>query len=327
MIEDAQVMQAAEKMKAYSAYKGRQMKSPQKPGPTAESELRTVETWANDPNDSGAAWGSKKQAEAREDQKQADKWKDVVRQDEKKAAADADFKSKLDLGKIKDEIKNKLAEYVKALQALGQAGEPGFEAHAAAKANEAKSAEKFVDQNLEKQIKADEARAAEARQRNQRISKEADAKAEQSKAWQKEFGDQPDKFGAGQRADVEAALDKISELAGQRIAEIEPLGGKAANAVAGLQKVQEWCKKLKPKVGTKPPGVGAVKNDAKAGVADARAAFKEADKFQDALEADAEKHIDLFQKWTAQNNERAKEWINSSSAPHKAWAEAWLKSK
>ncbi|MFN0137602.1 MAG: hypothetical protein ACKVS9_15975 [Phycisphaerae bacterium] len=327
MIEDAQVLQAIEKMKAYSAYKGRQMKSPQGGGPTADADLRTIEMWANDPNDSGAAWGEKKQAESRENAKQSEKWNDVVRKDKQQADADADFRSKLDLKKVKEEIKDSLAKYVKALQSLGQAGEPGFEAKGAAASNDAKSAEKYVDGNLEKTLKENAEKEAASRRRNQRVADEANAKNEESKKWQSEYGNNPDKMGAGQRADVERALDNVAQLAEQRVAEIEPFGPKAANAVAGLNKVQDWAKKLKPKVATKPPGAAAVKNEAKAGVVDARAAFKSADQFQSGVETDANGSMDLFQRWTAQNNARAKEWINSSSAPHKAWAEAWMKSK
>jgi len=326
MIDDNQVLQALEKMKAYAAMKGRQSQAPRDQGNPVEADLQTIETWGKDTNDSGAAWGQRKQAESQENIKHADKWQAVVKKDQQDAAADSDFRSKLDLKKIKGEIQEKLSKYVKALQALGQAGEPGFEQKAAASASEAKAAQKYMDENLEKSLKQTAEKAAAARERNQRVAAQAEDKANASRKWQQDYGNRPEKMGAGQRADVESALDRVGEAAQQLASELEAFDGKSAPSVAQLRKVQEWAKRLKPKVSTATgPAAANVKADAVAGAGEARAAFKAGAEAQHGIEGEANKNVDLFQRWVAQNNRRAREWINSTSEPHKKWAAAWMK--
>lgn len=326
MIDDNQVLQALEKMKAYAAMKGRQSQAPRDQGNPVESDLQTIETWGKDTSDSGAAWGQRKQAESQENIKQSEKWQAVVKKDQQDAAADEQFRSKLDLKKIKGEIQEQLSKYVKALQSLGQAGEPGFEQKAAASASEAKAAQKYVDENLEKSLKQTAEKAAGARQRNQRVAAQAEDKANASRQWQQEYGNRPEKLGAGQRADVESALDRVGDAAQQFASELEAFNGKAAPTVAQLRKVQDWAKRLKPKVSTATGPAGAsVKADAVAGAGEARTAFKSAAEYQNNVEGEANKSIDLFQRWVAENNRRAREWINSTSEPHKKWAAAWMK--
>jgi len=49
--------------------------------------------------------------------------------------------------------------------------------------------------------------------------------------------------------------------------------------------------------------------------------------FEPFLESEGNDNLDMFQRWTDHNNALAKQWQGSSSAPHREWAEAWMKTQ
>lgn len=331
-IDDRQMLQALEKLKAYNSYKSKQSQKPVGPGAPktgrgVDQDLNTVETWSNDVNNDGAAWGQKKQQESDQKIKDSEKWNDIVRQDEKDAAEEADFRSKLDLEKVKAEMKAKIDEHVKGLQAMGEAGEPGFKGKAAQAKGQAADAKKYIDENLGKSIDESMKRNAEQRKQHKLIAEEMNKQGEEGKAWKKEYGNQPDKFPKGQQADVEAALDRIGNTAGSTASELAAFGTRAAPHIDAMKKVQAWATKLKPQVGSQGPALKTAKASAKTGVAEAKNAFANVENFYATVEGEASDNLDLLRKWTDQNNALAKQWINSNSPKHKAWAQAWMKSQ
>jgi hypothetical protein len=322
---DRAVLASMQKLKAYSGYKARQSQTPPAGGPSAsDNDLQTVETWANDPNDSGAAWGEHKQQDSNQKVRESEAWKEQVRRDDQDAAAENDFRSKLDVKAAKEELKKKLDDHVAGLQALADGGEPGFKGKLTATKKETADAKKFLDENFEKSLDNAAKRGAEQRQERKAVAQAMEKRGEEGKKWQADYGDQPGKFPAGQRADVQAALDRISAAAGEMAAEIQPFGATAAPHVERLQKVQAWVAKLKPQVDSQGPALKAAKALGASGAAEARSTFAGVEAFQAGLEGEASDNLELFRRWTDENNRLAKQWANSPSEKHRQWAQNWM---
>ncbi|MEP0844693.1 MAG: hypothetical protein HRF43_18490 [Phycisphaerae bacterium] len=322
---DREAMAALQKLKSYNNYKAAQMQKP--PGAPGDADLQTVEAWAADAQDTGAAWGEKKQRESDQQVKDADAWSERARKDDEEAAAERDFFSKMDFKKFRDDLKKKIEEYVSALQSLGEAGEPGFKGKAAEAKAQSLEARQFLDEKFEKTLKDSAKANADARRQRKAVAEAMQKKGEEGKQWQKEYGGQPGKFPAGQRADVEAALDRIKAKAEGLIADLQPFGARAAAHVEALKGVQAWAARLKPLVGSQGKELASAKELGKSGSASARKAFANVEAFQDSQEADANESLEIFQRWTDENNRLAREWINCPSAKHRAWAQEWLKTQ
>lgn len=322
---DRAMLGALQKLKAYSGQKARQSQAPPSTDTgAADSDLQTVETWAKDTTDSGAAWGERKQQESNQKVRESEAWKEQVRRDDAEAAAEADFRSKLDVKAVKDELKKKLDDHVKGLQVLADGGEPGFKGKLAATQKETAEAKKYIDENLEKSLDASAKRSAEQRQQRKLIAGDMEKRGEEGKKWQAEYGGQPGKFPAGQQAEVEASLDRLSETAGRMIGEIEPFGTGAAPHVASLKKVQAWAAQLKPQVTAQGPALKAAKSLGAGGAADARVAFSKAEAFSAAMEGEASDNLETFRRWSDENTRLAKKWIKSNSPKHRQWAQDWM---
>lgn len=322
---DRAVMAAMQKLKAYSACKARQSQTPPAGGPSAsDNDLQTVEMWANDAADSGAAWGEQKQQESNQKVREADAWKEQVRRDEAEAAAEKEFHSKLDVNAAKEQLKKQLDDHLSGLQTLADGGEPGFKGKLAATKKETAEAKKFIDENFEKSIDNAAKRGAEQRQERKAIAEAMEQRGEEGKQWQAAYGDQPGKFPAGQRTDVQAALDRLDAAAGGMAAEIQPFGASAAAHVERLQKVQAWVAKLKPQVESQGPALKAAKALGASGVTETRSTFAGVEAFQAGLEGEASDNLELFRRWTDENNRLAKQWANSPSEKHRQWAQDWM---
>jgi hypothetical protein len=322
---DRAVLAAMQKLKAYSGYKARQSQTPPAGGPSAsDSDLQIVETWSQDATDTGADWGERKQQDSKQKVRESEAWKEQVRRDDQEAAAENEFRSKLDVKAAKDELKKKLDDHVSGLQVLADGGEPGFKGKLASAKKETADAKKFVDENFEKSLDNAAKRGAEQRQERKAIASAMEQRGEEGKKWQAEYGDQPGKFPGGQRADVLAALDRISATAGDMAAQIQPFGASAAPHVERLQKVQAWTAKLKPQVESQGAALKAAKALGASGVTEARSTFAAVEAFQAGLEGEASDNLELFRRWTDDNNRLAKQWANSSSEKHRQWAQDWM---
>jgi hypothetical protein len=322
---DRAVMAAMQKLKAYSGYKARQSQTPTSGGPSAsDNDLQTVETWANDPADSGAAWGERKQQDSSQKVRESEAWKEQVRHDDQEAAAENDFRSKLDVKAAKGELKKKLDDHLAGLQTLADGGEPGYKGKLAATRKETADAKKFIDENFEKSLDGAAQRSAEQRQERKAVAQAMEQRGEEGKQWQAEYGDQPGKFPTGQRADVQAALDRINAAAGEMAAEIQPFGASAAAHVERLQKVQAWVAKLKPQIDSQGAALKAAKALGASGVTETRSTFAGVEAFQAGLEGEASDNLELFRRWTDENNRLAKQWANSPSEKHRQWAQDWM---
>ncbi len=322
--DDRAMLAALEKLKAYSSYKAKQVQSAGGGPSPVEDALRTIETWADDPDDEGKAWGQNKRLEADQKIQGADKWRDQVRKDDQDAAKEADFRSKLDMPKVKDALKQQLDDYQGAIKQKADAGEPGFKGKLAEVKTQNADAKGFIDRDMEKAMDLTARKNAEQRQQHKLIAALMEKRGAEGKQWKAEYGDQPAKFGAGQRADVQSALDVVNQWAAGKSAELEPFGPKVAVYLDSLKKVQNWSSGLKPQVNAQGRALMNAKASGKAGVADTRATMSHVEAFQMSLEGDANRNTDAFRAWTNRNNELAKQWINSDSPKHRQWAQDWM---
>ena len=325
--DDRAVLAALGRLKAYNAYKANQLQTAGGGANPAEQALNTIETWADDATDSGAAWGRKKQVDSAQKIQESEKWQEQVRKDDQQAAQEAEARSKLDMKQLKAELKKKLDDYKGAIKQQGDAGQPAFKAKLPEVTTQTAEAKKFVDQDLEKAMDLAAKKGAEQRQKRKLIAAQADKQAQDGKKWKAEYGDQPAKFGAGQRADVQAALDQINESAGQKIGELQPFAARAAALIESLKEVQSWSATLKPQVAAQGPALKAAKASGESGVANARSVLSHTEAFQAGLESRANTDAEIFRQWSDDNTRLAKEWIHSSSPKHKQWAEAWLRNQ
>ncbi|MBI4716247.1 MAG: hypothetical protein HY763_00420 [Planctomycetes bacterium] len=229
--------------------------------------------------------------------------------------------------KLKGAMKGQLDDYQAAMQQHADDGKPGFKEKLPQVKQEVAEAKKFIDGGFEESVDMAAQQAAQQRQQNKLLAEKYAEKGAEGQAWKDDFAGRPDKAPDGQRADVQSALDQVSQLAADKITEIQPLGSKAAPATEKLKKVQAWTAELKPKVPGKGRELTSAKTSAKTGVAETRAAFAEAGKLQDSAESEGNENMDVFQRWTDHNNRLAQTWINSDSPKHKQWAEEWLKTQ
>ncbi len=327
--DDRAMLAVLEKLKAYNNYKARQSQQPvagpqQQP---VDNDLKLVETWAADAADDGQAWGQHKQQESDQKVREGDAWQRQLEQDDKEAAAEADFRSKLDTAKVKDEIKGKIDEHVKAIKGLAEGGEPGFKGKLVKTRQEAADAKKYLDENLEKSLENAAKRNAQQRENRKAIGEAMKKRGDEGKSWKEKYGNQPDKFPEGQRADVQAALDRIASTASGLAAELQPFGAKAAPHVQSLNKVQQWATTLKPQVAAQGPALKSAKAGGKAGAAEARTTFARVEQFQSTLESEGSENLDLFRRWTDRNNKTAKLLAASNNPKHQQWAADWMKTQ
>lgn len=326
--DDRAMLQALQQLKSYTGYKARQTQKPVGQPSPIESDLKTIETWADDAADDGTAWSRNKEAEANQQISEGDKWRERVRQDEQQAAIEAEQRSQLDVNKLKEELKTRLDEHAEAYKALAEAGDPDFKKKLPQIRQETEEAKQFIDQNLEKSLEDSAKRSAERRLKRKQIADQAGQKADEGRKWKAEYGGQPEKLPGGQRADVKAALDRIQQVAAQQAEELQAFGAKAAPHVTGMKKVQDWAARLKPQVDSQGPALKAAKASGKTGVAEARAAFTNVENFQNTLEGEASENVEAFARWSDQNTRWAKEWLSNPPSPkHRQWAEAWMKTQ
>ncbi len=326
--DDRAIMQALQQLKSYTAYKARQTQKPVGEPSPIESDLRTVEIWAEDAADDGTAWGRHKEAESDQQISEGDRWRERVRQDEQQAAIEQQQRSQLDVKQLKEELKRKLDEHAEAYKALAEAGDPDFKKKLPLIRQQTDEAKLFIDQNLEKSLEDSARRSAERRLRRKQVADQAGRKADEGRRWKADYGGQPEKLPAGQRADVKAALDRIQQVAATQAEELQAFGTKAQPHVASMKKVQDWAAKLKPQVDSQGPALKAAKASGKSGVAEARTAFANVENFQNTLEGEASDNLELFARWSDQNTRWAKEWLSNPPSPkHRQWAEAWMKTQ
>ena len=325
--DDRTVLAALGRLKAYNAYKANQLQTAGGGADPIVQALNTIETWADDAADSGASWGQKKQVDSAQKIQESEKWQEQVRKDDQQAAQDADTRSKLDIKQLKAELKKKLDDYKGAVKQQGDAGNPAFKAKLPEVTTQTAEAKKFVDQDFEKSLDLAAQKNAEQRQKRKLIAAQSDKQAQGAKKWKADYGDQPAKFGAGQRADVQAALDQVNEWAGQKIVELQPFAAKAGTLIDSLKEIQSWSTGLKPQIAGPGPALKAAKASGKSGVANTRSVLSHTEAFQAGLESRANADAEIFQQWSDDNTRLAKEWIHSSSLKHKQWAEAWLKNQ
>lgn len=325
--DDRAAMQALQQLKAYNAYKGRQMQSHSGGPDPVDQDIKTVETWAADAGDSGSDWGRDREKKANDDIAEEAAWNQKIAADEKQAAGEADLRAQLDVGKLKDEMKKTLDQHAAAYQALADAGDPDFKKKLGEVRQQTAQAKDFVDKKMEKAIEDKFKRAEDARAKRKQFADQAGERGAEGRKWKAEFGGKPEAFAAGQKADVKKALAGLASAASARAGQLEAAGPKAAPHVAELKKVEAWAKGLAPKVDGQGPALGAAKAEGKAGAAHARATFSAVENFEVTLENDGSDALEVFRRWTDNNNKWAKQWISSGTPKQKQWAEAWLKTQ
>lgn len=322
--DDRAVILAITRLKAWSGMKGRQVQSLSDGQVQIDPALVTVETWAADTADSGKAWGDRKQAQADRDVEESNRWNDRVRKDDAQAADERRAASEMDTKQIKKTMFDALDQYQAGIKEQADAGAPWAAAKLAEVSKEHGDLKKTIDQGLEPTMNQAATKNAARRRKNRLIAERTEAKAEEARKWKAAHADNPAAQAAGQRADVEAALDQIGKWAGQTIWQIEPLGSRAAEHVKALQEVQTWAGQLKPQVSARGPALASAKGSGRTGVAQARAARDKVEVMLNAVESESNDAQDVFARWAEHNNQLAQEWIKSDSREHRAWAEAWL---
>lgn len=325
--DDRAAMQALAQLKSYNSYKGRQMQSHGGGPSPVDQDLKTVENWAADTADSGTEWGRDREKKANDDAAEDAKWRDKIAADEKQASKESDMRAQLDVGKLKDEMKKTLDQHQAAYQALSDAGDPDFKKKLGEVRQQTGQAKDFVDKNMDKAIENQFKRAEAARAKRKAFADQAAQRGDAARKWKADFGGKPGAFPAGQKADVKKALEEIGNAAGARASELESAGAKAAPHVAELKKVEAWAKGLGPKVDAQGPALAGAKAEGKAGAAHARATFSAVENFETTLESDGSDALEVFRRWTDNNNKWAKQWITGGSPKQKQWAEAWLKTQ
>ena len=320
---DRAVQAALRKLKAYSAYKGRQTQSPIDRNQALDSDLGAVETWAQDSADDGKAWYQARSAAAEQDELQARRWREAVERDEKQAAQEEALRRQMPPDKLKEELKRQIDEHAAGVAALAEAKEPGFRGKLSQVRKDSLRAKKYIDEDLEKSLEDTARRTAAERQQRKEVAQKFEARAKASREWRARHYQKPEAYPQGQREDVRAALGRISEVAGARADELTPLGAEAAPYRERLARVQSWAAEADKRVDTPPPA-RAAKAETLPGVAETRSTFADLDAFGAGLERESNEHFATFRNWTQANTERARAWINSDSAKHREWAEAWL---
>lgn len=330
---DREAMAALMKLKEHVNAKTAQMKAAGEAVPIDDA-LNTIETWAKDAADDGKAWGAKKQAESNESVRESDAWQNKVRQDEKDASQEADARANLDVKKVKDDMKKTLDDYFKAMKAEADKGTPWAKAKLPEVMKENAIARKFVDEKFETALDKAAQVAAAKRRRTKFIADQMAQRAKKGKQWQEQFGNDPGKHGAGQRADVLAACDQVQSWATGSIAELEPYAAKAGAHIDGLKRVQAWAKDLKAQI-DKAAQAGAAgaaqmkaaKANGLGGVPVARQVKTAVEGFTAQQESGANEALDVYTRWTNYNNNLAKQWMSSPDEKQRQWAEAWNKTQ
>lgn len=330
---DREAMAALMKLKEHVAAKTAQMKTAGEATPIDDA-LNTIETWAKDAADDGKAWGARKQAESNESVREADSWQNKVRQDEKDAAQEADARAQMDVKKVKEDMKKSLDDYFKAMKGEADKGTPWAKAKLPEVMKENAIARKFIDEKFETMLDKAAQVAAAKRRRTKFIADQMAERGKKGKKWQEQFGNDPGKHGAGQRADVVTACEQVQSWAASSTAELEPYGAKAGAHLDGLKRVSAWAKELKAQVekASQPGGAGAAsmkaaKANGAAGVPVAKQVKAAVEGFTAQQEGGASDAIDVYTRWTNYNNQLAKQWLASPDDKQRQWAEAWTKTQ
>jgi len=326
--DERTIQPVLKKLKAYNAYKAKQMQAAGEGPPPAQEGLQTVETWANDAEDTGEAWAEQRGQEAQERIAEAEHWKRQVRRDEELAAREAELRAQMDMQQVKAELTKQLEDYQNAVRQQAKDGQAWAKRQSVQVMQETKEAREFVEGGgLEKAMDLSAQKGAEQRRKRRLIAEKMEQRAAGARQWQSEYADQPGKWPAGQRQDVVKALDAVSQWAQQKSADLETLGGSAAPHVAALRKVQDWCGGLKSQVNAQGAALGRAKQDAVRGVAETQVMLTNIEAYENSLESEANENLEQFRRWTDRNNALAKEWVKSENPKLKQWAEEWMKTQ
>lgn len=321
---DRAVQNALRKLKAYSAYKGRQSQMSADRSAGVDRHLATVEIWARDASDDGQVWAQRRRAIADQDEKLAQRWRQAVERDEAEAAREAEERQRVSMDQVKDELKRQIDEHAAAIGALAEAKEPGFRGKLSKVRSESARAKKFLDENLVSAMDDAAKRTAAERRQRKEVAQLMEQRAQVGRDWRGEYEQQPSKFPAGQRDDAREALQRIGDFAADRAEELAVLGGQGAPLRERLGLVRAWASESGNAVDQTEPALPRAKGDVLAGVETARNTFAELDALGAKLEREANENFAIFRRWTAENTARAKKWIHSDSVKHREWAEAWL---
>ncbi len=321
--DDRAIVAAARRLKAYSAYKGRQTQSELDPDQSLDADLATVETWAADADDDGIAWAEQRRTAADRDERTAARWRAAVADDQRQAAEEAEQRRRVSPAQIREELNRRIDEHAAAVAALAETKEPGFRGKLSQVRRESLQAKEFLNENLEQSLEDTAQRAAAARQQRKEVAARFEQRAEAGRAWRAQYGQRPDLYAQGQRDDVRAALDRIAALARTRIDELTLLGSVAGPCCRRLAEVVTWSESSAGQIDAAAPG-GKSRGEIGRGVEQARAAFAELDAFEAQMERESNELFAAFRTWTQTNTERARRWIHSDSPKHRKWAEAWL---
>ncbi|MFO0839825.1 MAG: hypothetical protein U1D55_15040 [Phycisphaerae bacterium] len=325
-MDERAVQAMLQKLKAYTSYKTHQMQSAGA-AMNLDTDLQTIDIWSDDLDDSGKAWGQQRQADA--DQKLADaqQARAQVKADQEQAAKDAEFRNKLDMNQVKADLKKQLADHQEIMKQLADANQPGFKGKLVEVKSEVAEANEFIDKDLEKSMDLVAQKQAEQRKRRELISQKLDERALAAKQWKQEYATSPEKYPAGQQADVLKALENIEKWADAKANELQPYAARAASVIDSLKKDQAWAGGFKAQVSAQGPSLRAAKASAKPAVAHVRTSIAQAESFQGTIESEANEASEMYAKWTDRNNEMAKQWINSDNPKLREWAQEWIQTQ
>lgn len=326
---DREFQAAMVKIKESRALRARMTQSHTGDRPRVEEALQTVETWATDKADDGAAWGARRDKETREQIAEGERWRATLRTDDQQAEAEAETRSNMDMDEIKAEMRKTIDDYQAKIKEQADNDQAWAKKKLADVARENAEARKFVDEKLEKTLDMSAKVSADRRRKNKLIGDQMIKQGDDARAWREQYADQSAKWAVGQREDVGRVLDEIKTWAEGNTADIKPLGSKAAPHVEALKEIQAWVKTQKQQTAahTAPPDVAKVKQSGMAGVQLTRLSKVNLETFLDETMAEGEAGNEVFARWTAHNNRRANTWIKSDSAKHRKWAEEWLKTQ
>ncbi|MHC5110532.1 MAG: hypothetical protein ACYTHJ_11730 [Planctomycetota bacterium] len=324
---DRDVRAAMNNLKGYVAYKAHQCQAENGAMVRLEPALKTVETWAADEADTGKAWAKNREAESDDRIAAADQANAEVARDEDLAEKDAKARSEMDIDGSKKDMIKKLDDYEEAMRQLSEADKPGFaEKYKLVKAENAEAKE-FLDSGLEEAMELTSKKSTAQRERRKANAERLDRDAEESRAWKKENSGRPEKHPSGQRADVQRALDTIVECCRAKGGELTPLGEDARKHVEALDDIESWAHDLHPRVNSSGDQLVKAKSSGAQGVSQTRQAFMEIEKYQTGIESKGNEDLEIYRQWTNYNDKLAARWISSSSAKHRQWAEAWMKTQ
>jgi hypothetical protein len=325
--DNRSMMATLQKLKAYNAYKVRQLQNAGDGPPPAQAALQTVETWAADKADDGEAWARRREAEANRAIEEGAYWREQVRKDEEKAEQEAQFRSQMDMDQVKTDLKQKLDDYQDAIRQQAKDGHAWAKKQLVKTMQETDEARKFIDEGLEKAMDLTAEKGAQTRRKRRLIAEKMEEQAAEAREWKEQYNDQPARWPEGQRNDVQDALDVINEWAERKSADLKPLGSAAARQVEALADVQSWCSTLKPEVTAQGKALAKAKELGASGAAHTRAVMAGIEGFEAKLERQANDNLEMFRRWTDRNNALARAWIKSDNPKHRQWAEEWLKTQ